>query len=146
MYRTGDIVTRVAVASEGNFKKGTRAIVKEVLNDTEFTLEGHEGIYLQASFRISKLTTEVHQNRQVSDLESLENALKVIDNWNRTKPTSQMISVEAYPAQDGGSLFTTPSFDSNSISDFIVHLLGYGSDIDKAAALERAAQALRFGA
>lgn len=144
MYRKGDIVTRVSNPLESGLKKGARAIVKEVLDNKEFTLEGHEGVYLQSGFRPSAMAAV--QNRQVSGLEELEHALNVIDNWNRTKPTSQMISIEAYPAQDGGSLFTTPSFDANNIGDFMAHLIDYGSNEDKAAALERAAQALRFGA
>lgn len=140
--RTGDIVVRITAPLEGNFTKGTRAIVKEVLNDREVTLEGHDGIFLQSSFKIERFST---QNRQVSDLESIEHALHTIDVWNRTHPTGLMISIEAYPAQDGGSLFHTDSFDANDIGSFVGHLLDYASKEDKAAMLERAAQALRFG-
>lgn len=143
MYRTGDIVVRVTEPMEGGFHKGIRDIVKEVLNDKEFTLENHEGIYLQRNFRLDKMDGEIGQ---VSDLEALEKALEVIDNWNRTQPTGNMVSIEAYPAQDGGSLFTTPSFDTHDIGSMMGHLLAYASDKEKAATLERAAQVFRFGA
>lgn len=145
MYRTNDIVVRLTDTMEGGMKKGTRAIVAKVLNDKEFTLEGHEGTYLQASFRMDSIGAQ-GEIRQVSGLAAVEHALRVIDDWNRTHPTGNMISIEAYPAQDGGSLFTTPSHDSNSISDFVGHLMNYASSEDKAVALERAAQAMRYGA
>lgn len=142
MYRSSDIVVRVCSPIEGSFVKGTRAIVKEVLNNKEFTLEGHEGIFLQSSFRLDSLGDS---KPTLSGLGELEHALTVIDNWNRTKPTGQMISIEAYPAQDGGSLFTTPSKDSNDISAFMAYLIDYASSNEKAEILERAAQTLRFG-
>jgi methionine synthase I (cobalamin-dependent) len=140
--RPGDIVIRTVPTVEGNFQKGTRAIVKEVLNDREITLEGHQGIYLKSSFQLER---PFQQNGQVSDLESIEHALHTIDVWNRTHPTGLMISIEAYPAQDGGSLFHTDSFDSNDVSQMVNHLLDYASNLEKAAMLERAAAALRFG-
>lgn len=142
MFRTGDIAVRMVPSKEGGMVVGTRCIVKRVLNAREFTLEGLPGVYLQSSFQ---LDTE-GETRQVSDLEQLEQALIILDNWNRTHPTALMVSVEAYPAQDGGSLFTTHGFDSNSIGELVGHLLEQSSDEDKATALERAAQALRFGA
>lgn len=142
MFRTGDIAVRMVPSKEGGVAVGTRCIVKRVLNDREFTLEGLPGVYLQSSFAMD---TEMGENRQVSDLEQLEQALTILDNWNRTHPTSQMVSVEAYPAQDGGSLFTTHGFDSNSIGELVGHLVEQGSNEAKAAFLERAAQALRFG-
>lgn len=142
MFRKGDIAVRMVPSQEGGIAVGTRCIVKRVLNDREFTLEGMPGIYLQSSFQ---LDTE-GENRQVSDLEQLEQALNILDHWNRTHPTALMVSVEAYPAQDGGSLFTTHGFDSNSIGELMGHLLAQGSNEAKAAFLERAAQALRFGA
>ncbi|AHK11881.1 hypothetical protein CHOED_021 [Vibrio phage CHOED] len=144
MYRKGDIVVRLTAPIEGTFRKGTRAIVNEVLNDKEFTLEGHEGTYLQSSFRMDSIGNPT--NPTVSDLGSLEQALRVIDNWNRTHPTGLMVHIEAYPAQDGGSLFRTDAFDTNDISQLMGHLINYSSAEEKAAALERAAQALRFGA
>lgn len=143
MFRKGDIVTRFVPSQEGGMKKGTRAIVKRILNDREFTLEGHEGIYLQQSFTMD---TPMSENRQVSDLEELEQALQVIDMWNRSRPTSQMISIEAYPAQDGGNLYSMHGYDTHHVSALMGHLMETATNEDKAAVLEKAAAALRYGA
>lgn len=138
MYRSGDIVVRLTEPVEGEFRAGTRAIVKEVLNDKEFTLEGHVGIYLQSSFRPDTLVDSHGQIRHMSDLEAVENALNIIDNWNRTHPTAYMISIEAEPAQDGGSIFSTTSEDTNSIPQFMSYLAIAASDNERKATLRKA--------
>lgn len=144
MYRSGDIVVRLTTPAEGNFKAGTRAIVDEVLNATEFTLEGHVGHYLQSSFRPANLVDSHGQIRQVSDLETVENALNVIDNWNKTHPTGYMISIEAHPAQDGGSTFLTDSTDSNSIPEFMASIAHAASDGERKATLKKAMELMQL--
>lgn len=144
MFRKDDVVVRLSSSMEGDFKKGTRAIVKEIINDTEFTLEGHRGIYLQSSFRLVGANETLRENRQVSDLESVENALNVIDAWNRTHPTGYMISIEAHPAQDGGSTFLTNTLDTNSVSQFMVELAKAASGEERKATLKKAMELMQL--
>lgn len=144
MYRKGDIVVRIVEPKEGNFKAGTRAIIKEILNDREFTLEGHDGTYCQSSFRLETLKDTTGEIRQVSDLESMEHALNVIDHWNRTHPTAYMVSIEAHPAQDGGSIFSTATADTNNVAQFVVELAQAASDTERKATLVKAMELMQL--
>lgn len=143
----GQLVVRTSGILEGPIKEGDKCIVKCIVDSQYMELEEYEGLYLRSNFKpVEDYIVPKGRPDQMSSIEALETALKVLDHWNRTHTTSMMISVEAYPAQDGGSLFTTPTFDSNNIGTMIEHLLDYSSKEEKAAALERAAAALRFGA
>lgn len=136
MFRTHDVVVRLNNPIEGSLLKGERAIVKGVIDSEYMTLEGHAGQFLQSNFRLDSETSTTKQT--VSDLEAVEDALHVIDNWNRTHPTGAMISIEAHCTQDGGSTFLTQASDSNDISEFITILSMMATDADKQSTLRRA--------
>lgn len=137
MFRKNDVVVRLNNPVEGSVLKGARAIVKEVIDSQYMTLEGHHGQFLQSNFRIDSLGTH-EENPTVSDLQAVEQALHVIDNWNRTHPTGAMISIEAHCTQDGGSTFLTATDDYNDIDRFIIALSSMANDEDKKSTLRRA--------
>lgn len=137
MFRKGDVVVRQNSPLEGSVVKGTVAVVKRIIDADYMTLEGHDGRYMQSHFR---LNTQSNPERTVvgNDLESVENALRTIDNWNRTHPTPAMISIESGNAQDGGSIFViNDGYDSHNVSDIMVHLTKFMSDADRKAGLLR---------
>lgn len=140
----GQKLVRARGDLNGALPCGTVVTVKTVIDEEYIELEGYEDCHFLRS-QFEPLDTYGGEIRQMSDLELLEMSLRHIDHWNRTHPISQMISIEAYPAQDGGSLFTTHGFDSNSIGELIGHLLVTASNEERAAALEKAARALRKG-
>lgn len=137
MFRKGDVVVRITTPTEGSVVKGTRAIVASVTDSQYMTLEGHHGQFMQVNFRPDSLGSS-ERKPTVSDLESMEHALQVIDNWNRTHPTAAMVSIQAYPAQDGGSVFMTTNNDYNSIEGVIKRLGELATSDEKKASLRKA--------
>lgn len=135
MFRPSDTVVRINSPVEGGIKKGTKAIVATIIDETYMTLEGHEGQYRQSSF---KLDTVTRTKPTVSDLDSLTEALRVIDNWNRTHPTAMMIGVDPYPTQDGGMVVEVNGEGFNSPDTFYEYMSYYASKQDRKAALKRA--------
>lgn len=138
MFKKGDIVERITTPLEGGIQKGTLAIVKAIIDDTYMTLEGHNGHFRQGCFVLHDGLKESRQMRQVSDLASVVNALRVIDNWNRGHTTSMMIGVEPYPSQDGGQVITINNEGFNDPDEFYAYVAQYSSEKDRKLALKHA--------
>lgn len=141
----GQKVIRTSNNLSGDVLKGSTYTIKYLIDDDTLALEEVEGSFRRSEFEDEATYVKPFDVDSVS-VASLTSALRLIDMWNRTRPTALMVSIEAYPAQDGGSLFTTDSFDSNEVNTFMSHLINYASSAEKADLLEQAATALRFGA
>lgn len=138
MFRINDIVLRINQPIEGTLKKGQRAIVSELVDAKYMQLEGHVGNFLITNFRLDTLGVPIGTKATLSDLESMEQALVTIDKWNRTHPTVAMVSIEAFPAQDGGSVYSTGCDDFNNVSLMITHLGTLASSEERKSTLQRA--------
>lgn len=139
MFKKGNIVERITTPLEGGIAKGTLCIVKRTIDDIYMELEGHSGQFHQGCFVLKSAQEEVNgQNRQVSDLASVVNALSVIDNWNKAHTTKMMIGIEPYPTQDGGMVITIGDEGFNDPDEFYEFMTRHASKQDHQAALKRA--------
>lgn len=138
MLRVNDIVVRISNPLEGGLRKGQRAVVTSLVDDKYMTLDGHAGQFLIANFRVDTLGSPCGAKATLSDLEAVEQALNTIDQWNRTHPTGSMISIEAHPAQDGGSTFFTSTEDFNDVSLMVEHLGTLASKEERKSTLRKA--------
>lgn len=121
MFIEGQKVKRV-VGEDGCFPAvGSIAFVGESINEHLMTLMGCGG----HSYNPNHFIAEGELAQPVApEVHELIQALHVIDKWNRLKPTSQMLSIEAHCAQDGGSTFIVGNaFDTNNAQELFNHLV-----------------------
>lgn len=120
MYK-GQKVKRIHGGDDAFPAVNSYTFVKEVYGDgTKITLEGcSDYLYDALDFQgCTKIITQEELAMQVVD------ALHVIDAWNKTCPTGLLISVDGYPAVDGGSVFEVgKAFDTNSPCELLDKLI-----------------------
>lgn len=134
----GQKVVRISENLAGGVVMGETYTIKYLIDDDTLALEEVDGEWSRSEFKDAATYVAPLKGNTVS-LESLANALRIIDMWNRTQPTSLMVSIEAHPAQDGGSSFFTSTADSNDVDSFVADLLKYSSGREKARILRAAA-------
>lgn len=120
MFTHGQRVKRI-VGSDGCFPAlGNCGFVEEVIDDVSFTLQGCGA----TPYLISSFVADSEPVIAAPKVHELIQAVILIDTWNRTQPTGQMISIEAHCAQDGGSTFMVgQSFDTNNPQELFNQLV-----------------------
>lgn len=111
MLYVGQQVKRI-IGKEDCFPSvGSVGFVATVLNEVAVTLVGcGDTPYLKSHFEPSG-SIKVKDK----DIKGLIEAIQVIDAWNTTCPSSQLISIEGHVKVDGGSVYMVGgAFDTNN--------------------------------
>lgn len=112
---------RRIIGNDGCFPAvGSEVFVDTVVDTHTVTLKGCGKTYFSVShFEPSGTITESEVNAK-----ELIEALEVINRHNRVCPTAQMVSIEAHPAVDGGSVFLLGgSFDTNNPQELYAQMV-----------------------